>query len=54
MDEYGDAVPIKQEFKEGEWCRYLDPEKQSLLNLDSLSALPLDPSSSLFILSYLT
>ena len=28
--------------KEGEWCAYLDPENQRLLNLDSLSALPLD------------
>ena len=42
IDEYGDGVPVKQEVKEGEWCEYLDPENQRLLNLDSLSALPLD------------
>ena len=42
IDEYGDGVPVKHEWKENKWCRYLDPENQRLLNLDSLSALPLD------------
>ena len=42
IDEYGVGIPVKQEVKEGKWREYLDPENQSLLNLDSLSALPLD------------
>ena len=42
IDEYGDGFPVKQEVKDGKWCAYLDPENQSLLNLDYLSALPLD------------
>ena len=42
IDEYGDGVPVKHEWKENKWCEYLDPENQRLLNLDSLSALPLD------------
>ena len=42
IDEYGDGVPVKEELKENKWCEYLDPENQRLLNLDSLSALPLD------------
>ena len=42
IDEYGDGVPFKQELKDDKLCRYLDPENQRLLNLDTLSALPLD------------
>ena len=42
IDEYGDGVPVKQEVKDGKLCEYSDPENQSLLNLDYLSALPLD------------
>ena len=42
IDEYGDGVPVKQEWKDGKCCQYLDPENQRLLNLDYLSALPLD------------
>jgi len=42
IDEYGDGVPTKQEWNGGKLCEYLDPENQSLLNLDYLSALPLD------------
>ena len=41
IDEYGDGVPVKQEWREGGWLKYLDPENQRLLNLDTLSALPL-------------
>ena len=41
IDEYGDGVPVKQEWREGGWFEYLDPENQRLLNLDTLSALPL-------------
>jgi len=42
IDEYGDGVPTKQEVKDGKLCRYLDPENQRLLNLDTLYTLPLD------------
>jgi len=42
IDEYGDAAPTKQEWKDGKWCRCLDPENQRLLNLDYLFALPLE------------
>ncbi|XP_023342773.1 uncharacterized protein LOC111712410 [Eurytemora carolleeae] len=42
IDEYGDGVPVKQEWKDGKWCQYLNPENQRLLNLDYLSAIPLD------------
>ncbi|XP_023347681.1 uncharacterized protein LOC111716458 [Eurytemora carolleeae] len=42
IDEYGDQAPTKQELKDGKWYKYLDPENQRLLNLDYLSALPLD------------
>ena len=54
IDEYGDGIPVKQEVKEGKWREYLDPENQSLLNLDQwiLSLLyHWIPPSSLLILS---
>ena len=40
IDEYGDGVPVKHEWKYGKWCQYLNPENKRLLNLDYLSALP--------------
>ena len=42
IDEYGDGVPVEQEWKDGKWCQYLNPENKRLLNLDYLSALALD------------
>ena len=41
IDEYGDGVSVEQKRREGGWFNYLDPENQRLLNLDTLSALPL-------------
>jgi len=41
IDEYGDGVSVEQKRREGGWFNYLDPENKRLLNLDTLSALPL-------------